>query len=80
MQINLDFLCMLAECQQNFHLPEHMKEGSPTYTYFYILWQFWTPFFTFSRTPFHILLCSLQHTYQICISILCKDENNTQLW
>jgi len=25
---------MLAECQQNFHLPEHMKEGSPTYTYF----------------------------------------------
>jgi len=34
MQINLEFLCMLAECQQNFHLPEQMKEGSPMYTYF----------------------------------------------
>jgi len=34
MQINLDFMSMLAECQQNFHLPEHMKEWSPTYTYF----------------------------------------------
>jgi len=32
MQINLEFLCMLAECQQNCHLPEHMKEWSPTYT------------------------------------------------
>jgi len=34
MPINLGFLCMLAECQQNFRMPEHMKEGSPTYTYF----------------------------------------------
>ena len=34
MQINLEFMSMLAECQQNFHLPEHMKEGSHMYTYF----------------------------------------------
>ena len=34
MQFNLGFLCMLAECQQNLLLPKHMKEGSPTYTYF----------------------------------------------
>jgi len=33
MQNNLEILCMLAKCQQNFHLPEHMKEGSPMYTY-----------------------------------------------
>jgi len=33
MQINLEFMSVLAECQQNFHLPEHMKEWSPTYTY-----------------------------------------------
>jgi len=25
---------MLAVCQQKFHLPEHMKEGSHMYTYF----------------------------------------------
>jgi hypothetical protein len=25
MQINLEFMSMLAECQQNFHLPEYMK-------------------------------------------------------
>jgi len=34
MQINLEFMSKLAECQQNFHLPEHMKEGSRMYTYF----------------------------------------------
>jgi hypothetical protein len=34
MQINLEFMSVLAEFQQNFHLPEHMKEWSPTYTYF----------------------------------------------
>ena len=25
-QFNLEFLPMLAECEQNFRLPEHMKE------------------------------------------------------
>jgi len=34
MEINLEFMSMLAEFQQNFHIPEHMKEWSPTYTYF----------------------------------------------
>ena len=27
-------MSLLAECQQNFHLPEHVKEGSLMYTYF----------------------------------------------
>ena len=39
----------------------------------------WTPFFTFSRIPFHILLCKVSNTHIKSISILCKDENNTQL-
>jgi hypothetical protein len=26
MQFNSEFLPILAECQQNFHLPEHVKE------------------------------------------------------
>jgi hypothetical protein len=26
MQLNLEFLPVLAECEQNFQLPEHMKE------------------------------------------------------
>jgi len=34
MQINLEFMSVLAECQQNFHLPERMKEGYHMYTYF----------------------------------------------
>jgi hypothetical protein len=37
-----------------------MKEWSPTYTYFSYpvtnSYKVWTPFFTFSRIPFHILL------------------------
>ena len=51
---------MLAECQQIFNLPEHMKKWSPTYTYFsYPVTncdKVKTPFFTFSRLSFHILL------------------------
>ena len=34
LKVNLEFVSMLADCQQNFHLPEQMKEWSPTYTYF----------------------------------------------
>jgi len=55
---------MLAECQQNFHLPEHMKEWSPTYTYFlYPVTKFEPSFFTFSRIPFYILLCKVSNTH-----------------
>jgi len=34
MQINWDVMSVPAECQQNFHLPQHMKEVSDMYTYF----------------------------------------------
>ena len=60
MQINLEFMSVLAEFEQNCHLPEHMKEWVPTYTYFLYpvisCDKIWTTFFTFSRIPFHILL------------------------
>ena len=60
MQINLEFMSVLAEFEQNCHLPEHMMEWVPTYTYFLYpvisCDKIWTTFFTFSRIPFHILL------------------------
>jgi hypothetical protein len=34
MQINLELMSVLAECQQNIHLPEHMKEECHMYTLF----------------------------------------------
>jgi len=37
MQINLEFMSMLAECQQNFHMPEHMRNGLLRTHTFYIL-------------------------------------------
>jgi len=52
MWFNLEFMSMLAECQQNFNLPKYMKEVSYMYIYFIhpvtncdiVL----TPFFMFS--------------------------------
>ena len=31
----------------------------------------WTPFFTFSRIPFHILLCKVSNTYMKSVSQYC---------
>ena len=67
---------MLAECQQNFHLPEHMKEGPPMCTYFlYPVTKIWTPFFTFSRIPFHILLCKVSEAHIKFVSQCCAKMN-----
>jgi hypothetical protein len=30
----LEFIPLFLECQQNFHLPEHMQKVSQMYTYF----------------------------------------------
>jgi len=75
MQINLDIMSMLAECQQNFHVPEHMKEGSDMYTYFsYPITncdKICTPFFIFSRGPFHVLLCKVSNLHMESVCQYC---------
>ena len=68
-------MSVLAECQQNLHLPEHMKKWSPTYTCFLYPVRnsdkAWSPFFTFSRIPFHTLLRKASNTHIKFLSQYC---------
>ena len=68
-------MSVLAECHQNFHLPEYMKEWPPTYTYFsYNVTNYdkvWTLFFTFSRIALHILLCKVSEAHIESVSQYC---------
>jgi len=74
-------MSMLAECQQIFNLPEHMKKWSPTYTYFsYPVTncdKVWTPFFTFLEyhSTFYYVK-SPKHILNLYLSIV-QEENNT---
>ena len=69
---------MLAECQQNFHLPEHMKEESPTYTFFlYPVTKFephFSCFLEYHSTFYYVM--SPKQISNLYLSIV-QDENIT---
>jgi hypothetical protein len=68
-------MSVLAECQQNCHLPEHMKEWSSTYTFFWYpvrnCDKVCTPFSTISGIPFHILLRKVSEAHIESLSQYC---------
>jgi len=75
MQINWEFMSMPPELQQNFHLPQHMREVSLMYTYFSYSATYcdkvWTPLYTFSIIRFHFLLCKISNTHVKFLSQCC---------
>jgi len=67
-QFNLEFVSVIQNLSET-HLSALRKGLIYIHTSYPVknCNKLWTPFFTFSRIPFHLRLCNVSNTYQICI-------------